>query len=180
LVRLTAGLEQQPLCAFGAVIADELLAFEAPALMAQHLRAARVVVRTAVAVERILGAGFEEGALVPLDAVAALLVLLAVRAVGAEGRLALVVTAVTELLQLVPLAARPRELVLVLVQAVVTQLRAVLDVAAQVVQVAGADVRLCSCLDDEEPQGEEGHHPCAQLQMFRSSHGRQRAPRAGG
>ena len=68
----------------GAVIADQLLPFEAPALVAQDLGAAGVVVSAAVPLEGLALAGAEEGGLVLTDAAVAGLFMLAVGAVGAE------------------------------------------------------------------------------------------------
>ena len=83
LVVLAPRFQKQPVCTLCAVFADQLLAFKAAALVAQHRGALRVIVCTAVPVERLVAAATEEGLFVLCDALAALLIFLAIRAVGA-------------------------------------------------------------------------------------------------
>ena len=76
-----------------------LLALEPPALVAQRLGAAGVVVGAAVALDVLARAGLEQRRLVLAHAVVALALALPLGAVGAQRRLAGVVAAAAELLQ---------------------------------------------------------------------------------
>ena len=130
LVVLAPCFEKQPVCTLCAVLAHQLFAFKAAALVSQYLSTLRIVIGAAVIIKSLVVASTEQRLLVLFNTAAACVVILAVRTVSAQNRLALVVASVAELLKLMALTASPGQLVLMIVKAVVAQLGTTLHVPA--------------------------------------------------